>query len=1285
MEVDIEEDENEPELTYPYEEVDPLNPPPPASDSEPEDVIEVEDTIESEDETIPASVHEVGELSTAPFLQEDSDGLLPGLMRKGINSLFVRSSVKQGMTAMEKLVEKLSNTEEKVECEKVKKELEEERFSNTFLQSCLQSLHLILKLPSRMNNVSVNAVYRCKRDIHAMLEMKLEDLDYRGSKIPTSCYNVKYEEVPKTESVFGISECAEGKKVKFAAATLQGPALTWMVEPERCEVDAYIRGLTDNIKGEVTSSKPANLNEAVRMAHKLMEQNFKSIDEKNFGRKEAKNNQKQGNARAMITAPTDGKVSSGSLPYVEHCVYSPIGHVRQVPQVAKVGPKASHTRNRCPRKVKQEDTESSWPSICEIRMPDLMVPNVVTARKYVEQGCHLFLAYVMKKKSKEKRLEDVPVIHDFPEVFPKELPGLPPPRQVEFRIDLVLGVAPVAHAPYRLAPSEMKELSVQLSFRMCIDYHKLNKLTVKNRYPLSRIDDLFDQLQGSSVYSNIDLRSGYHQLRIKEEDIPITAFRTRYSHFEFQVMPFGLTNAPAVFMDLMNRVCKPCLDKFVIVFIDDILVYSKNDEEHEKQLRIILELLKEEKLYAKFLKCDFWLDSVQFIVHMIDRSGVHVDPAKIEAIKSWAAPMTPTEVRQFLGLAGYYRRFIEGFSLISKPLTKLTQKNNKYEWGSEEEEAFQTLKQKLCSAPILALPEGTKDFMMYYDASLKGYGAVLIQREKVIAYASRQLKVHEENYTTHDLELGAVVFALRLWRHYLYGTKCVVFTDHKSLQYILNQKELNLGQRRWIELLSNYDCEIRYHPGKIREAQKEVMKRKNLLRFGGLRDLVMHESHKSKYSIHPGSDKMYQDLKLLYWWPNMEADIATYVSKCLTCMKVKAEHQKSFELLQQPEILVWKWERITMDFVNGLLRTPSGYDTIWVIVDRLTKSAHFLPMKKTYSMEKLMQLYLKEVVCRHGIPISVISDQDSHFMSRFWKLLQKALGTNLDMSAAYHPQMDGWKSRSPVCWSEVGDSQLTSLKLIRDMTEKIIQIKNCLLSARSRQKSYAARRTKSLEFDVDDMVLLKILARVGPVAYTLELPAEIKGIYSTFHVSNLKKCLAEGDIVVLMDEIQFDDKYHDVNYASKVEIECAKAKGELIAYKMSSKKSFNEYTRKINDLNQTISEMKKELIAHQETISIMSQEKEAQNKFYKTCKDNEIEKVIALENNVKVLDDTVYKTGQLVQTMNMLNRNCETSFVKPELLKKAQRMNPRLYDIGCYNNNLALMLALESDEMIRLA
>ncbi|GJS09510.1 putative reverse transcriptase domain-containing protein [Tanacetum coccineum] len=276
---------------------------------------------------------------------------------------------------------------------------------------------------------------------------------------------------------------------------------------------------------------------------------------------------------------------------------------------------------------------------------------------------------------------------------------------------------------------------------MCIDYRELNKLTVKNRYPLPRIDDLFDQLQGSSVYSKIDLRSGYHQLRVHDEDIPKTAFRTRYGHYEFQVMPFRLTNTPTVFMDLMNRVCRPYLDKFVIMFIDDILIYSKTKEEHDAHLRLILELLKKEELYAKFSKCDFWLS------------------------KDWESPKNPTKIRQFLGLAVYYRRFIEGFSKIAKPMTKLIQKSVKFNWGEKEETAFQTLKQKLCSPPILALPEWSENFVVYCDASYKGLGAVLMQKEKDMAYASRQLKVYEKNYTTHDLELGAVVFALKMWRH----------------------------------------------------------------------------------------------------------------------------------------------------------------------------------------------------------------------------------------------------------------------------------------------------------------------------------------------------------------------------------------------------------------------------------------------------------------------------------------------------------------------------------------
>ncbi|GJR59318.1 putative reverse transcriptase domain-containing protein [Tanacetum coccineum] len=303
----------------------------------------------------------------------------------------------------------------------------------------------------------------------------------------------------------------------------------------------------------------------------------------------------------------------------------------------------------------------------------------------------------MEKKSDEKRLEDILVVREFLEVFLEDLPGLPPIRQVEFQIDLILVAAPVARVPYRLAPSEMQELSNQLQ----------------------------------DVYSKIDLRSGYHQLRVRDEDIPKTAFRTRYEHYEFQVIPFGLTNAPAVFMDLMNRVCKPYLDKYVIVFIDDILIYSRNKEEHANRLRIILDILKKEKLYAKFSKCDFWIRIMQFLGHLIDNQGLHVDPAKIEAVKNWTSPTTPTEIHKFLGL-------------------------------TDQESAFQILKQKLCDAPILALPEGNDDFFVYCDASHQGLGVVLMQRE----------------------------------------------------EHILDQKELNMRQRHWLELLADYDCEICYYLGK---------------------------------------------------------------------------------------------------------------------------------------------------------------------------------------------------------------------------------------------------------------------------------------------------------------------------------------------------------------------------------------------------------------------------------------------------------------------------------------
>ncbi|WVZ89497.1 hypothetical protein U9M48_035891 [Paspalum notatum var. saurae] len=417
------------------------------------------------------------------------------------------------------------------------------------------------------------------------------------------------------------------------------------------------------------------------------------------------------------------------------------------------------------------------------------------------------------KTSELQEIKKIPIVCDFPDVFPEELPGLPPDRDVEFKIDLIPGMAPVSRRPYRMAPDELKELKTQLQEqldkgfirpssspwgcpalfvekkdqggkRLCVDYRPLNAVTTKNKYPLPHIDILFDQLAGAKVFSKIDLRSGYYQIKIREEDIPKIAFSTRYGLYEYLVMSFGLTNAPAFFMYMMNSVFMNELDKFVVVFIDDILVYSKNEEEHEEHLRTVLTQLREHQLYAK---------EVSFLGHILSKKGVAVDPSKVEDVLNWKQPETVTEIRSFLGLAGYYRRFIKDFSKTAKPMTSLTKKNAKYLWDPKCEEAFTSLKKSLTAAPVLAQPNVTKPFDIYCDASGNGLGCVLMQEGRVNAYASRQLRKHEANYATHDLELAAMVHALKIWRHYLLGN---------------TQPELNMRQRRWLELIKDYDIRL---------------------------------------------------------------------------------------------------------------------------------------------------------------------------------------------------------------------------------------------------------------------------------------------------------------------------------------------------------------------------------------------------------------------------------------------------------------------------------------------
>ncbi|GJT58648.1 putative nucleotidyltransferase, ribonuclease H [Tanacetum coccineum] len=674
-----------------------------------------------------------------------------------------------------------------------------------------------------------------------------------------------------------------------------------MVTLENQRVNRYIRGLAPEIKAHVTSSKPTTIQSVVSMANRLTTDGIKDgifKKQENVGTKKR---------NFALTAPEQGQRQrqyAGQHPKCAKCNFYHSG-VSEAPQDPNIMTGTFSLNDHFATVLFDSGADYSFISTNFLPLIN-MKPSVIIPGYEIEiaSGLKILLfngenlevrgerpngnlKQLKTMKVTKPKLEDIPVVRDFLGVFPEDFSGLPPSREVEFRIDLILRAMPVAKSPYHLAPTKMQELSNQLkelqekgfirpssspwgapvlfmkkkdgSFRMYIDYRELNKLTIMNRYPLPEIDDLFDQLQGS---------------------------QTRYGHFEFTIMPFGVTNVPAVFMDLMNRVRRPYLDKFVTVFIDDILIYSKSKEEHE----------------------------------VVNSEGIHVDPSKIEAVKNWKPLKTPTEIRSFLRLAGYYRRFITNFSKIAKPLTLLTQKNKKFEWGDEQENAFQTLKDMLCDALILALLEGPNDIVVYCESSNQGFGCVLMQRNKVITYASIKLKIHK-NYTTNDLELGAVVFALKTWRHYLYGTKSVIYTDHKSLQHIFDQKELNMRQRRWIELFSNYDCEIRYHPGKanvvadalsrkermkprraramimtihssikarILEAQSKVSKGANtsaeMLKgldkqfekkedgglyfikriwvpaYGNLRTLIMNEAHTTKYSVHPRADKMYYDL-----------------------------------------------------------------------------------------------------------------------------------------------------------------------------------------------------------------------------------------------------------------------------------------------------------------------------------------------------------------------------------------------------------------------------------------
>ncbi|KAA0067562.1 pol protein [Cucumis melo var. makuwa] len=605
---------------------------------------------------------------------------------------------------------------------------------------------------------------------------------------------------------------------------------------------------------------------------------------------------------------------------------------------------------------------------------------------------------------------------------------------------------------YRMAPAELKELKEQ-------------------------------KLQGATVFSKIDLRSDYHQLRIRDNDIPKNAFCSRYGHYEFIVMSFGLTNAPAVFIDLMNGVLKDFLDTSVIVFIDDILVYSKTEAEHEEHLHQVLEILRANKLYAKFSKCEFWLKKMSFLGHVVSSEGVSVDPTKIEAVTSWPRPSLVSEVHSFLGLASYYRRFVEDFSRVA----------------------------------ILIVPDGSRSFVIYNDTSKKGLGCVLMQQDKVIAYVSRQLKSHEQNYPTHDLELAVVVFPQKIWRHYLYGKENVVpdaFSRKVSHSAVLITKQVPL-----LRDFQRVEIEVSHRLAEAGKAKEFSISFNGGLMYerrlcipadSAVKTEILTEAHSSPFSMHPGR---------------------------------------------------WKWESVSMDFIKGLPRTLKGYTVIWIVVDRLTKSAYFIPKKSTYSAStrldfsiafhpqtdgqtKRLNQILEDML--RACVLEFLGSWDSHF-----HLMEFAYNNSYQATIGMTPfekTIYGRCCRSPVCWGEVGEQRILGPELVQTTNAAIQKIRARMLAAQSRQKRYADERHKDLEFDVGDMVFLKvtpmkgvlrfekkgklcphfvgpfeILERFGPVAYHLALPPAFSIVHVVFHVSMLRKYVADPTHVVDFEPLQINE------------------------------------------------------------------------------------------------------------------------------------------------------------------